>query len=54
MSDDPDVIRADIEATRSQLSGDVDALADKVTPSKIVHRETRKVQVGRATRSPTV
>jgi gas vesicle protein len=44
MSDDPDAIRADIEATRSQLSGDVDALADKVTPSKIAERQTRKVK----------
>ena len=44
MSDDPDVIRAEIEATRRDLSGDVDALADKVTPSKIAHRQTRKVK----------
>ncbi|WP_314149154.1 DUF3618 domain-containing protein [uncultured Leifsonia sp.] len=44
MSDDPDVIRAEIEATRRELSGDVDALADKVTPSKIAHRQTRKVK----------
>lgn len=43
MSDDPDVIRADIENTRRELSGDVDALADKVTPGKIVKRQTRKV-----------
>ncbi|WP_426623404.1 DUF3618 domain-containing protein [Leifsonia sp. McL0607] len=43
MSDDPDVIRADIEATRRNLSGDVDALADKVTPSKIAQRQTRRV-----------
>ena len=44
MSDDPDAIRADIEATRRNLSGDVDALADKVTPSKIAQRQTRKVR----------
>ena len=44
MSDDPDAIRAEIEATRRNLSGDVDALADKVTPSKIVDRQTRKVK----------
>ncbi|MEV8213606.1 DUF3618 domain-containing protein [Leifsonia sp. NPDC077715] len=44
MSDDPDVIRAEIEATRRNLSGDVDALADKVTPSKIVDRQARKVK----------
>ncbi|MGH1526836.1 DUF3618 domain-containing protein [Leifsonia sp. L25] len=44
MSDDPDAIRAEIEATRRNLSGDVDALADKVTPSKIAQRQTRKVK----------
>ncbi|MDN4613986.1 DUF3618 domain-containing protein [Leifsonia sp. F6_8S_P_1B] len=44
MSDDPDVIRANIEATRRDLSGDVDALADKVTPSKIADRQVRKVK----------
>lgn len=44
MSDDPDAIRADIEATRRNLSGDVDALADKVTPSKIAQRQTRRVK----------
>jgi hypothetical protein len=43
MTDDPDAIRADIEATRRNLSGDVDALADKVTPSKIAQRQTRRV-----------
>lgn len=41
---DPDRIRADIERTRTELSGDVDALADKVTPSKVVHRQTDKVK----------
>src|SRR3712207_1289023 len=43
-SDDPDVIRANIESTRQSLSSDVDALADKVTPSKIVERQTDKVK----------
>ncbi|MFF1632624.1 DUF3618 domain-containing protein [Leifsonia sp. NPDC058248] len=51
MSDDPDVIRADIEETRRELSGDVDALADKVTPSKIAHRQSEKVKA--AVRSVT-
>src|SRR5690606_7758231 len=36
--------RADIERTRHELGSDVDALADKVTPSKIVHRQTGKVK----------
>ncbi|MFB2596677.1 DUF3618 domain-containing protein [Herbiconiux sp. P17] len=44
MSDSPEEIRARIEATRTELGGDVDALADKVTPSKIVHRQTDKVK----------
>ncbi|MCR2824463.1 DUF3618 domain-containing protein [Microbacterium sp. zg.Y909] len=44
MSDSPDQIRADIERTREELGGDVDALADKVTPSKIVDRQKDKVR----------
>jgi len=44
MSDSPDVIRANIEQTRRELGGDVDALADKVSPSKIVERQTNKVK----------
>jgi gas vesicle protein len=43
MTDSPDAIRADIERTREELGADVDALADKVTPSKIVHRQTDKI-----------
>ncbi len=44
MTDSPDAIRADIEKTRRELGGDVDALADKVSPSKIVGRQTDKVK----------
>ncbi|WP_405372874.1 MULTISPECIES: DUF3618 domain-containing protein [unclassified Microbacterium] len=44
MTDSPDAIRADIERTRSELGFDVDALADKVTPSKIIDRQTGKVK----------
>ncbi|RFA16893.1 hypothetical protein B7R22_02255 [Subtercola boreus] len=44
MSDNPDEIRRNIEATRQELSGNVDALADKVDPSKIVDRQTEKVK----------
>ncbi|MEU9509787.1 DUF3618 domain-containing protein [Micromonospora sp. NPDC048170] len=36
MSTDPDQIRREIEATRSTLSSDVDALAYKVSPTRIV------------------
>lgn len=44
MSDSPDAIRADIERTRAEFGRDVDALADKVTPSKVVHRQTQKIK----------
>lgn len=44
MSENPDVIRADIEATRARLGTNVDAVADKVTPSHIVQRQTDKVK----------
>jgi ElaB/YqjD/DUF883 family membrane-anchored ribosome-binding protein len=44
MSDNPDAIRQDIEATRARLGTNVDAVADKVTPSNIVHRQTDKVK----------
>lgn len=44
MSDSPDEIRADIERTRRELGGDVDALADKVNPSKIVDRQVDRVR----------
>lgn len=44
MSDSPDAIRADIERTQRDLGGNVDALADKVDPSKIVDRQADKVK----------
>lgn len=44
MSENPDVIRADIEATRARLGTNVDAVADKVTPSHIVQRQSDKVK----------
>ena len=44
MSENPDAIRADIEATRERLGTNVDAVADKVTPSNIVHRQTGKAK----------
>lgn len=44
MSENPDVIRSDIEATRARLGTNVNAVADKVTPSNIVHRQTDKVR----------
>ncbi len=44
MSDNPEVLRANIEQTRAALSANVDALADKVSPSHIVDRQTEKVK----------
>src|SRR3954464_14430283 len=50
MSQTPEEIRADIEATRGRLGTDVDAVAEKVTPSKIMQRKTERVKgkLGRA------
>lgn len=44
MSTDPEEIRADIERTRSELSSDVDALTDKVSPGQVAHRQADKVR----------
>ena len=37
-SDDPEVIRRDIESTRADLSRNVDALTEKVSPARVVGR----------------
>ncbi|RAN73261.1 hypothetical protein B5P43_31185 [Bacillus sp. SRB_336] len=49
MSQSPEEIRTQIDATRSRLGSDVDALADKVSPTSIAHRQTQKIRgsVGR-------
>src|ERR1700712_138814 len=44
MSDDPDEIRAQIERTRSNLSTDVNTLADTVNPSHVAKRQVSKVK----------
>lgn len=44
MSSNPDEIRADIERTRAELGQDVDALAEKVNPTKAVSRQTDRVR----------
>src|ERR1700710_131464 len=44
MSDDPDEIRAQIKQTRSNLSTDVNTLADTVSPSHVAKRQVRKVK----------
>ena len=45
-SNNPDEIRAEIERTRHQLGQDVDALAEKVSPTKAVSRQTDRVRDG--------
>jgi hypothetical protein len=44
MSNNPDEIRADIERTRHELSADVDALAEKASPTAAVHRQGDRVR----------
>jgi gas vesicle protein len=44
MSDDPDVIRAEIERTRSELSRDVNALGESVTPGHMARKGAGKVK----------
>jgi hypothetical protein len=41
---DPDQIRREIERTQANLSHDVDALTEKVTPSKIVERRVDRAR----------
>ena len=41
---DPDEVRREIERTQANLSQDVDALTEKVTPSKIVERRVGRVR----------
>lgn len=43
-SNDPEVIRREIEATRAGLSDDVNALGDKVNPASVARRQTEKVR----------
>jgi hypothetical protein len=43
-TDDPDSIRRDIEATRTDLSRNVDALTDKVSPSQVMDRKVQRAK----------
>jgi ElaB/YqjD/DUF883 family membrane-anchored ribosome-binding protein len=43
-STDPDAIRADIEQTRANLSRDVNALTEAVTPGNVARRQADKVK----------
>ncbi|RTL70444.1 MAG: DUF3618 domain-containing protein [Pseudonocardiaceae bacterium] len=42
--DDPEAIRREIERTQRRLGGDVDALTEKVTPSRIMERRVGRVR----------
>ncbi|MBV9381925.1 MAG: DUF3618 domain-containing protein [Streptosporangiaceae bacterium] len=44
MASDPDQIRADIEQTQRELSADVDALTEKVSPPRIMERRVRRTR----------
>ncbi|MET7597938.1 DUF3618 domain-containing protein [Streptomyces sp. NPDC005481] len=44
MGTSPDQVRAEIEATREKLSQDVDRLADRTSPSRVVRRRTEHVR----------
>jgi cell division septum initiation protein DivIVA len=44
MTSDPDEIRGNIEQTQKSLSADVDALAGKVSPSRIVERRVEQTR----------
>jgi uncharacterized protein YjbJ (UPF0337 family) len=43
-TDDPELIRRDIESTRADLSRDVDALTEKVSPSRAVGRKVDRAK----------
>jgi len=44
MSSNPDEIRRDIERTRRELSSDVDALTEKVSPTKVMERRVERAR----------
>jgi ElaB/YqjD/DUF883 family membrane-anchored ribosome-binding protein len=44
MTNDPDEIRRDIEQTQRELSADVDALAEKVNPARVVERRVERTR----------
>jgi ElaB/YqjD/DUF883 family membrane-anchored ribosome-binding protein len=44
MGTSPDHIRAEIDATRGRLSADVDQLADRTSPRRVVNRRARRAK----------
>lgn len=49
MSTESDEIRAGIANTRQELSRDVDALEDKVSPTSVAHRQVDRARAGLST-----
>ena len=43
-SSDPEEIRAEIEATRTRLSDDIDTLADQANPKRMAQRQVDKTR----------
>ncbi len=43
---DPEEIREEIERTRDELSRDVDALRDKVSPGQVARRQADRLRAG--------
>jgi ElaB/YqjD/DUF883 family membrane-anchored ribosome-binding protein len=48
-TDDPDQLRRDIERTQRNLSTDVNLLAEKVTPGRIMHRRVNRARTAMTT-----
>ena len=44
MTNNPDEIRRDIERTRQELSNDVDALTEKVSPTRVMERRVERAR----------
>ena len=44
MSTDPDQIRSEIDQTQRELSADVDALTEKLSPPRIVERRVQRTR----------
>jgi gas vesicle protein len=42
----PEELRRDIDRTRQELAGDVDALTEKVSPSRVVERRVERTKAG--------
>lgn len=49
MAEEPQQLKQDIEGTRSQLAGDLDALTDRLNPSNVAQRQVDKAKANVAT-----